>query len=64
MIRSALVNATKTKAGIVIGIAHIPQQRPMHGDSAVRIQSALLEPRTAHPRPLFARILAPVWRWL
>lgn len=64
MIRPSLVNATKTRAGIVIGIAYVPQQRPIHGDSAVRIQSALLEPRTAHPRPLVARILAPIWRWL
>jgi hypothetical protein len=53
-----------TSTGIKIGIAYMPQQRPVHGESAVQIQSALLEPRTAKPLPLLLRIFGRVWKWL
>lgn len=39
-----------TRTGLVIGRAHVPQQRPAHGESAVLIQRALLakEPRARY----------------
>lgn len=53
-------NLTLTGKGLRIGIAHTPPPTPIYGD-ALRLQAALLEPKTAQPLPLFARIAAAVW---
>ena len=39
---SRLINAHTTSTGLCIGIRHVPEQRPAHGESALVIQSALL----------------------
>lgn len=52
-----------TSAGLRIGIAHIPCAQPVEGD-ALRLQSALLEPRTARPPSWLATIAGAIWRWL
>lgn len=52
-----------TPSGLRIGIAHIPRPEPVQGD-ALRLQSALLEPRTARPLPWLAAIAGAIWRWL
>ena len=45
-----IANMHVTRTGLVIGRAHVPQQRPVHGESAVLIQRALLakEPRARY----------------
>ena len=45
-----IANMHVTRTGLVIGRAHVPQQRPAHGESAVLIQRALLakEPRARY----------------
>lgn len=52
-----------TATGLRIGIAH---QRPLPAidRDAQRLQTALLEPRTARPLPQLQRVLGAVWRWL
>ena len=49
-----MANMHVTRTGIVIGRAHVPQQRPAHGESAVMIQRALLakEPRARYRQDL------------
>ena len=47
-----------------IGCAYIPPPMPIRGLDAMRLQSALLEPRTSHPVGMMRRMLAVVWRWL
>jgi len=47
-----------------IGIAHVPRQRiDLTGDS-LRLQSALLDPRTAQPVSRVQRVIGAIWRWL
>ena len=48
---------------VVIGCAHL--RPPVHEFSADHelLQAALLEPRTAHPRPLLARMAGAFWGW-
>lgn len=47
-------NMHVTRTGVVIGRAHVPQQRPVHGESALVIQRALLakEPRARYRQDL------------
>jgi hypothetical protein len=59
-----------TRAGVTIGIAHLPRP-PAAGEHGERLQSALLEPRTArdtgpaHPVTRALRAVAVAfWRWL
>ena len=40
-----------TRARVIIGLAHIPPPRPIRSADELRLQAALLEPRTAHPAP-------------
>ena len=47
-----------------IGCAYIPPPMPIRTLDAYRLQSALLEPRTAQPMGMMRRMLAVVWRWL
>ncbi len=54
---------TKRGGGIAIGIAHVPKP-PKPGSEALRLQSALLDKRTARPLPLIRRIAGAVWRWM
>src|SRR5574337_892961 len=53
---------TVTRTGVVIGGAW---RRPMPAftQDGERLQAALLERRTAAPRPLLARIAGAIWRW-
>jgi hypothetical protein len=55
---------TASGGGIVIGAAYTRSRRAkdMSGDE-LHLQSALLEPRTAHPLPLIHRIAGAIWRW-
>jgi len=60
-----------TRTGITIGAAYIPPPQRLDGYSALLLQDALLEPRTADPRrPLnpaaeaLRAIALGVWRWL
>ncbi len=52
----------RTCRGIVIGGAIRPPLPAMTQDGE-RIQAALLEPRTAHPRPLLAHAFGAFWQW-
>lgn len=55
---------TNSGGGVLIGCAHQPRRHPH--DFTVneeRLQSALLEPRTAKPLPLLQRIAGAVCRW-
>lgn len=52
---------TTTRAGVTIGLRHIPE-RPQLGTEGERIQAALLAPPP--PSTTTGRILAAVWRWL
>lgn len=53
----------QTKTGIIIGGAakHRP---PAMTDDAIRIQSALLDKRTAHKPTVLRRVTGAVWGWL
>ena len=59
--RTACLAVTAT--GLRIGIAHQSPGARIEGDQ-VRLQAALLEPKTAQPRPLLLRLLGAVWGWL
>ncbi len=59
--RTASMSITAT--GLRIGIAYVPRPASVDGD-AQRVQSALLEPRTAKPLPIATRLLGAIWRWL
>lgn len=48
---------------IVIGSAHIPAPSRAISKDAETIQAALLEPRTAAPRPRVLRMLGAFVRW-
>src|SRR5574337_1958483 len=53
---------TVTRTGVVIGGAwHRPM--PALTQDAERLQAALLDRRTAAPRPLLLRLAAAFWRW-
>lgn len=52
----------QTCRGINIGGALAPRMPELSAD-AERIQEALLERRTATPRPLLQRIVGAAWRW-
>lgn len=47
---------------VVIGCAYVPPPAPVF-KHAEHLQAALLEPRTAQPRPLWARIAGAFWSW-
>lgn len=47
---------------VVIGSCHI-ERPPIATRDGETLQAALLEPRTAHPRPLSLRLLGSFWRW-
>ena len=49
---------------VLIGSAYIPQQRQQMSFDAIKLQSALLEPRTAQQQTLAKRIIGEVWKWL
>jgi hypothetical protein len=53
----------QTRTGLIIGGAakHRP---PAMTDDAIRIQSALLDKRTAQKPTVLQRIFGAVWRWL
>lgn len=53
--------ALQTCRGIVIGGA-IPPSAPEMTRDGVRIQGALLDPRTARAPRWWERLLAPLWR--
>jgi hypothetical protein len=48
---------------VVIGGAHIPTPPRVISKDAETVQAALLEPRTAKPRPLLLRLAGSCWRW-
>ncbi len=48
---------------VVIGRAHIPAPPRELGTEAERLQTALLDERTATVAAAWRRALAPFWRW-
>lgn len=48
---------------LVIGECHIPSPPRVISRDAETVQAALLEPRTAHERPLSLRLLGAFWSW-
>lgn len=52
----------RTCRGIHIGGAIAPRM-PAVSQDGERLQAALLEPRTAAPRPVLLRIAGAVWGW-
>lgn len=48
---------------VVIGCAHIRPAPAELGKEAERLQTALLDPRTAQEPALWRRALAPFWGW-
>lgn len=48
---------------VLIGIAYVPRQHQPMSSCALTLQAALLDPRTAKPRPMLARIAGMFWRW-
>lgn len=54
---------TTTATGLRIGILH--QRKPARLDAeALRLQAALLDQRTASPRPWFMRLIGRTYAWL
>lgn len=47
-----------------IGIAYVPPAQPIRSADAYRLQSALLDRRTALPVHPLRRFIAPLVRWL
>lgn len=47
---------------VVIGRAYVPPPPRIVSRDAERLQSALLEPKTAQPLPLVQRIAGVLWR--
>lgn len=52
-----------TRSGVRIGSAWTPPAPRPTADQE-QMQRALLERRTRHPRPLFARFIGAIVRWL
>lgn len=52
-----------TSTGLKIGRAYIPPPQRVEGH-AIKVQAALLEPRTLQPQTPLQRILGRVWQWL
>jgi len=50
-----------TRAGVRIGSAYTPKPLRPEGD-ALRLQAALLEPRTTGEQTLTQRVLGALWR--
>lgn len=60
-----MTHSEKVDTGkVVIGRAYIREQYPAHGLHAMRLQSALLDPRTARPIHPLLRLIGPIVRWL
>ena len=53
-----------TKSGVRIGIAYISPPMPIRSLDAMRLQSALLDPRTKTAPSIVRRLIFPIWRWL
>jgi hypothetical protein len=60
---SRLAAMETTRTGITIGAAYVRPPQRMQGD-AVKVQAALLEPRTRHAPSRLRRLVAPILRWL
>ncbi len=52
-----------TRSGVRIGSAWTPPPARIEGD-ATRIQSALLDERTARPQTVVQRLVGRIWSWL
>ncbi|MEZ2293071.1 hypothetical protein [Variovorax sp. RCC_210] len=52
----------RTCRGLLIGSA-LPPRMPTFSADAELVQEALLDRRTAAPRPLLQRIAGAAWRW-
>ena len=49
---------------VTIGLAYVDKPQPIRSMDAWRLQSALLEPRTAQPLHPLMRLISPIVRWL
>jgi hypothetical protein len=52
-----------TKSGVQIGVRYFPPPNRMAGD-AVKVQAALLEPRTLRPMSRLQRLIGRAVAWL
>jgi hypothetical protein len=57
------MNPRHNTGRVRIGWAYVPKAMRIEGD-AIRIQAALLEPRSATPQTLFQRVAGSIWRLL
>lgn len=48
---------------VIIGRAYVPPPQRMQGE-ALKVQAALLEPRTLRPMSRLQRLVGRVWSWL
>ncbi len=49
---------------VVIGRAYVHPPQPIRSMDAWKLQTALLNPRTAQPMHPLRRLIAPIVRWL
>lgn len=61
-IEATPVKPWRTKSGVVVGCLY-QRPAPRHDRDALRLQEALLDPRTAKPLPPVARVLGAFWNW-
>jgi hypothetical protein len=62
--RPTLADRCVNTGRVRIGIAHQPRQRLQPTRDMEALQRALLDPRTARPAGLTARLIGGVWSWL
>lgn len=54
---------TATAGAVQIGLRYMPKMPAIYGD-ALKLQSALIEPRTIGPQNWIQRAIGAFWRWL
>ena len=57
------MNPRHNTGRVRIGWAYVPRPMRIEGD-AIKVQAALLEPRSATPQTLFQRVAGSIWRLL
>jgi len=53
----------QTPTGLRIGAAYVPRPQPITGRDALRLQKALLDPRTRTEPSLWRKVAALFWGW-
>jgi len=52
-----------TTTGLRIGVAYVPRPQPITSADALRLQKALLDPRTRTEPSLWRKVAALFWGW-